>query len=236
MQIKEIFAKLKKKREVAAPQAEVAILKDWYRERYESTVIQRNVLFLLSLVLVVTVAASAFIIRYIRNTKSIEPFIIEIERKTGVPTVVNPVNIKVYSSDKAIKQYFIWKYIKAREEYTYVTYLQNFKDVVRVLSAPNVYFGDYRGKYSMNNPTSPYNLYGQASIRTVQIKSIIFTSDNSAQVRLSMNVTGAIEMRTDKVALIEFDFADLEMSLPERLINPLGFRVKFYRIEDERAG
>ena len=233
MGLKDFFARLKNKQEVAAP-SDVAILRNWYKERYESTVIQRNLLFVISVASLVIITFSVFVIRYVRSIRSIEPFIIEIERKTGVPTVVDPVTIEAYSANVSIKRYFVWKYITAREEYFPSTYTYNYTTTVRVLSTPEVYFSDYRPKYSMANPTSPYNLYSQGSSRTVKLKSMIFTNDSSAQVRISMEVTGLMNMKMDKIVFIEFDFQNIEMNDEERLINPLGFRVKLYRIEDEK--
>lgn len=234
MGLKDIFSKLIKKKE-SASHSNVAILKNWYKERYEQTIIQRNLLFVLSVAALIIIALSVFVIRYVRSTRSIEPFIIEIERKTGVPTVVDPITIEAYSSNTAIKRYFVWLYIRSREEYFTSTYNYNYMTVVRVLSTPDVYFGDYRPKYSMSNPTSPYNLYAQGSNRIVKLKSMIFPNDSTAQVRISMEVNGMMNMRMDKIVFIEFDFQNIEMNDEERLINPLGFRVKLYRIEDERT-
>jgi len=234
MILKEIFAKFKKKPD-SAPPSDLAILRNWYKERYESTVIQRNLLFVLSFAALVTIVFSVFVIRYVQSTRSIEPFIIEIERKTGVPTVVDPVTVQAYSADTSIKRFFVWRYITAREEYLHSTYTLNYTTIVRVLSTPEVYFSDYRPKYSIANPTSPYNLYSQGSVRIVKLKSIIFANESSAQVRISMEVSGLMNMKMDKIVFVEFDFQNIEMNDEERLINPLGFRVKLYRIEDERT-
>lgn len=45
MGLKDFFAKLKNEQEVAAP-SNVAILRNWYKERYETAIIQRNLLFI----------------------------------------------------------------------------------------------------------------------------------------------------------------------------------------------
>ncbi|WHQ47117.1 MAG: type IV secretion system protein [Candidatus Midichloria sp.] len=86
----------------------------------------------------------------------------------------------------------------------------------------------------MANSKSPYNLYFQGSSRTVKLKSMIFTNNSSTQVRILIEVTDLMNMKMDKIVSIEFDFQNIEMNDEERLINPLGFRVKLYRIEDER--
>ncbi|CAL7961529.1 type IV secretion system protein VirB8 [Alphaproteobacteria bacterium] len=215
--------------------AESRSLKTWYQEAYEAAIVQRNFFIIVAIASIVIVISAIFVIRYIKSTKSIEPFVIEIERKTGVPTVVESVSAKDYTADESIKRYFIMQYIKAREEYFYQTFQRNFYTVVRVLSSPDVYYGDYRPKFSPSNPNSPSNIYGQNNIRVVNRKSIIFQSPQLAQVRLSAEVQGSLSTRNDKVVLLAFDFQNIGMNDEERLINPLGFVVTMYKIEDENT-
>ncbi len=127
------------------------------------------------------------------------------------------------------------KYIRAREEYYSETFNRNFNDVVRVLSSSSVYYSDYRNKFGYNNPSSPYNLYGSGSYRTVGLKSIIFPSDTSAQIRINLTVSGQINMVMNKIIYMEFDYFNLNMSEQDRLINPLGFQVTLFRMNDENS-
>jgi len=113
----------------------------------------------------------------------------------------------------------------------------NYYTVVRVLSSDNVYYSDYKPKFASSNPNSPYNQYGLGTTRGVNLKSLIFPTDTSAQVRLSFDVSGGTATtQSDKIVFMEFSFSDLNMNDDERLINPLGFRVDLYKIEDERIG
>jgi type IV secretion system protein VirB8 len=184
---------------------------------------------------IVTIALSVVIIRYIKSTRSIEPFVIEIEQKTGVPTVVEPLSIQAYSAQEAVNRYFVMKYIKAREEYYFTSFEYTYGTVVRVLSSDNVY-GEYRGKHSLKNPSSPFNLYGQNNYREVSLKSIIFPQPNEAQVRIRLEVKGIMSQVIDKICLVQFKYDQKQMNEEERLINPLGFVVTLYRIEDEQGG
>lgn len=210
-------------------------LKEWNNDQYKSAVTQRNLLLVLLVLCFVVILISLSTIRYLKNTQSIEPFVIEIEEKDGVPTVVEPLSVKAYSANEAIKRYFIVKYIKAREEYFSSTFDRNFYDVVRVLSSTDVYYSDYRPKFNVNNPSSPYNLYGSSSYRIVGLKSIIFPSSKSAQIRVALNVIGQINLVMNKIIYMEFDFKNLNMNDSDRLINPLGFQVTLFRIDDESS-
>ncbi len=212
-----------------------AMFKTWYNDSYESVVTQRNLLFLVAIICMVTIAMSVMVIRYVKNSQTMEPFVIEIEKTTGIPTVVDPVGVSVYSANEAVQRYFVMTYIRAREEYIPATFEYNFSTVVRVLSDPGIYFNEYRPSFSTSNPNSPYNLFRQHTSRTVLLRSYTPKTANTALVRVSFELSGASQgVRQDKVILIGFEFQNLEMNRDERLINPLGFRVTFYRIEDEQ--
>ncbi len=214
----------------------MSTIRNWYTDRYESAIIQRNIMFLVLVVSLAIIGLSVSALRYIKNSKSIEPFVIEIEPKAGVPTVVDPVTIKAYSANDAIRRYFVLQYVKAREEYYADTYNYNYNTVVRVFSTEEVYYRDYRPQYGTNNPSSPVNLYGKFGYRQVLLKSIVFLSEKTAQVRFALQIGGvATPLQQDRVALITFNFENIKMSDDERLINPLGFRVTLYKVEDERV-
>ncbi|MSO13952.1 virB8 family protein [Rickettsiales endosymbiont of Trichoplax sp. H2] len=210
-------------------------LKNWKDDKFQSAIVQRNLLLIGLLLCFILILVALSTIRYLKNTQSIDPFVIEIEEKSGVPTVVKPLSIETYSANESIKRYFIMKYIRAREEYYSETFNRNFNDVVRVLSSSSVYYSDYRNKFGYNNPSSPYNLYGSGSYRTVGLKSIIFPSDTSAQIRINLTVSGQINMVMNKIIYMEFDYFNLNMSEQDRLINPLGFQVTLFRMNDENS-
>ncbi|RST65971.1 virB8 family protein [Candidatus Aquarickettsia rohweri] len=210
-------------------------LKNWKDDKFQSAIVQRNLLLIGLLLCFILILVALSTIRYLKNTQSIDPFVIEIEEKSGVPTVVKPLSIETYSANESIKRYFVMKYIRAREEYYSETFNRNFNDVVRVLSSSSVYYSDYRNKFGYNNPSSPYNLYGSGSYRTVGLKSIIFPSDTSAQIRINLTVSGQINMVMNKIIYMEFDYFNLNMSEQDRLINPLGFQVTLFRMNDENS-
>ncbi len=205
----------------------------WEKDSYKRALTQRNFALLLLLISFSVIFMSLFAIRYLKSTQTIEPFVIEIEKKTGVPTVVEPLSVETYSADESIKRYFLVKYIKAREGYDSSTFNRNYYDVIRLLSTSSVYYDEYRPRFSQNNPSSPYSKYGSSSTVDVGIKSIIFLSPTSVQVRVALKVSGQVNIVMDKIIFMEFRFANLSMNDEDRLINPLGFQVTLYKIDNE---
>ena len=210
----------------------IQTLKNWYSDRYEWLIVQRNILFVILLLAVVSIVILTLSISFIKSTTSIEPFVIEIDPKTGVPTVVDPIDAKVYYASDAIKRFFVWKFIKTREEYYNTTFERAYKEV-GLMSSDEVY-GQYRRAFNTGNPQSPFNLYGEYSYRVIELKSMIFQDEKTAQIRIRITVNGNKSATFDKIIYIQFKFENLELNEDQRYVNPLGFIVTLYRIEDEK--
>lgn len=213
-------------------QNNINLSKNWYQDRFEWMTVQKNILFVVLLISIITIVFLNFSISYIKSTKSIEPFVIEIEPKTGIPTVIQPLSAIAYTANEAINRHLIWSYVGLREEYNADSYERSMKHV-RLFSS-NLVFGQYRRAVDQNNLQSPYNLYGTTSNRYIELKSLIMQSKNTAQIRIRMIVEGTQSMTMDKIVLMTFEYDNLEISDDKRLINPLGFIVTSYRIDDER--
>lgn len=206
----------------------------WTKDVHNGLLVQRKLLIILNLLLATALIISLIWMKIIIGEDKVEPFVIEIDKKTGVATTVNPITVQEYSANTAILRSLVMEYIKAREEYIYAIYERNFQ-LVKVLSDP-VIFRSYAASFGSNNPNSPYSIYGPNGTISVRWKSIIFPQKNTAQVRITIEITdpgGGIK-KIDKIVLMSFEFkSDETISESERIINPLGFSVNMYKIEDE---
>ncbi|MDZ5760958.1 VirB8 family type IV secretion system protein [Lyticum sinuosum] len=203
----------------------------WYVDSYNSVLIQRNFFILIFFICVLVITLSIVTIRYIKNTQTIEPFVIEIEQKSGVPTVIKPLDVKEYSANVAVKESLIVQYIKARESYSYYNFFYNYYNVVKVMSSPQIYYGQYRPIFGPQNKNSPYNILNKNGTIEIKFKSIVFQTPDTAQVRVYLDSSGSFS--GDKIILISFSFENITLSETERYINPLGFVVKSYQIANE---
>jgi type IV secretion system protein VirB8 len=225
--------KIKKKINVGPPRDALEVTRNWFTDRYENLQVQRSMLFMVLVVFSATIVMLTASITYIKSTRTIEPFVIEIEQKTGVPTVVDPVTAIIYSGQESVKRYFIWEYIKLREEFLpgYFDYAQQ---KLSVMSAGDVY-SQYRS--IIRSPDGPVAKLGKTGTMTVQLKSLVFINDTTAQVRFRLASSIALnELNSpDKIVYLEFEFANVELNEDLRYLNPLGFRVTKYRLEDEKV-
>ena len=210
--------------------------KSWYSNRYQITVVQRNILFLFAVIAMIAVTVSVFFVKQVTSSKSLEPYVIEINEKTGIPTVVDQVTTERITADRAIVRYFLYEFVKATEGYDPYTYPTDYQKVA-LFSTPSV-FAQIRRVITDRYENSPAAILGNKGRLDVQIKSIqFFDPPTKVQVRVKVNLQGRytpkIKPERDLLIDITYRFANLELSLEQRYINPLGFQVTFYRATEE---
>jgi type IV secretion system protein VirB8 len=210
----------------------VTKIKNWYSDRYEYTLVQRNVLFLIAIISLATVLMTVIAMKQILDSKSIEPFILTIEDKTGITNVVNPLSRSDLTSNEALNRYFVVQYLRNRETYDPANYDYNYKNIVRLFSTPSIYSGF--SIFLNSDPKSPLKMYGQSTSTKLKIRSIQFLDQGkTAQVRFTIIENNDEKRSSYKIATIGFVYAQMEMNMEDRYINPLGFQVTVYRVDDE---
>lgn len=202
-------------------------IKSWYSNRYQIVVVQRNILLLFTVISMFSVAVAVIFVKNVMSSKSLEPYVIEVEAKSGIATVVDQLTSQNFTGDQVIRKYFINQFIHAASGYEPRTYKQDV-DKVRLFSVPGIY-GEFRNRINARE-------LGTESQIDVRIKSIQFTDSNNAQIRIvkQTNLQGVDPTTVDQVISMGFYFSpDMKLSMEERLINPLGFQVNKYMIADE---
>lgn len=208
--------------------------KNWYSDRYQLVTVQRNFLILVTLLALAGLGATTFAVARLTESKTFEPYVIEVEEKTGITTLVDRYSKDKFTADESVTRYFIHKYIQAREGYDFRQYRYNYTDVVRILSERDVY-GEFRNFIEVDNPRSPLNL-GQRFKRKVFIKSMTFLDKKKVQARVLLrdeSSVGGTKIENHAIITLDFDFFELELSNKERYINPLGFQVLSYNIDED---
>ncbi len=200
-------------------------VKSWYSNRYQIVVVQRNILLLFTLISMLSVAVAVIFVKNIMASKSLEPYVIEVESKTGIATIVNQLTAQNFTGDQIIRRYFLNQFVQAASGYEPKTYKMDV-DKVRLFSTPDVY-NDFRNRINARE-------LGIESRIEVRIKSVQFSDANTAQIRVLrlININDKITTK-DEVITMNFFFTDLNLTMEERLINPLGFQVSKYAIADE---
>lgn len=202
-------------------------LKSWYSNRYQIVVVQRNILLLFTLVSMFSVAVAVIFVKNVMSSKSLEPYVIQVEEKSGIATIVDQMTSQNFTGDQMIRKYFINSFIHAASGYEPKTYKQDVEKI-RLFSVPEVY-SDFRNRINAR-------ALGATSTISVRIKSVQFTDSNTAQIRLArqINVDGSDIQTKDEIITMGFYFSpDMGLTMEDRLINPLGFQVNKYAIAEE---
>lgn len=220
-------------------------ISNWYADRYNSILVQRNILLILLLGSVFMVITSSFIVGNVSSTFKIQPFVIEVEDKTGITNIVNPLSHQELTTNEVLNRYFIMKYVKARESYNFQTYKYNFYTVVRLLSTPSVYGGFQRFINTSSDSPIAYldRMTTYIVFRSIQFFPPSFNqqgipNDPKAVIRFTvLSDDGALKGGTGgkihKILTLTYKYSQTEMNDEDRSENPLGFFVTSYRTDIE---
>jgi type IV secretion system protein VirB8 len=224
---------LKNKANKIASQGEVKHVKNWYADRYLSIIVQRNFLFLFAAASSIGILVALIIIKNLYEQKSIDPYLIEVDKQSNIITLVEQKTQEEYTAQEAIKEYFFVKYLNAREGFNKSTFDQDM-NLIRVLSSKDVY------ELFMQNADTKRNeimAIGRNAYATNKIGSISYITPNRVEVRFSKDIISTDDSKQVTkyyVLTIGFNFLNLELSLEDRRLNPLGFQVISYILQEEK--
>lgn len=222
-------------------------IKNWYQDRYETILIQRNVLFLLLTILTIVFSFSILSFVEMNKKKVYEPYVIQVEEQTGVITRVDSRAVKDLKVEEAIRNSILVRYINARETYHAADYAYNYNQIVRIISSPEV-FQQFLSMVSAENPASPLHLDNRFKV-AVKIKSLVdLTGKAPGGINISKN-TNIVQIRVakQKIALdrdivveeknfiitLTYEYKDVDLSESARYINPIGLQINAYQIYEE---
>ena len=222
--------------------------KHWYQDKYQHVLVQRNILALVSLVALLVALGSVFAVARLAPLKTVEPYLLQIDEKTGITQKVEPVSRGQYATNIAVDKYFISAYVRARESYNPTPTVRLLNDeLVRLMSSRDVFYY-YRQSISVENKESLTVRLGNFGMRNVQVSRINYITtpapfDQKAEktpdriMRVEFTTTDILPNAPDNeqrwIATITFAYTTLNLNEREQLLNPLGFQVTNYQIQQE---
>ncbi len=222
--------------------------KHWYQDKYQHVLTQRNMLALIAVVALVAAMVSVLAVMRLAPLKSVDPYLIQIDEKTGITQRVIPVSREQYAADQSVDKYFTAVYLRMRESYNINVLRYNY-NVVRLMSTYEV-FRKFRDIVDPANDSSLAKHLGASGTRDVKIRSLVYitnpadkkhkVSDAASTQKIMqarITTTESAPNSPDKdslwVATITFQYADLSLNQDEQLLNPLGYTVTSYQIQPE---
>ena len=170
--------------------------------------------------------------------KSVEPYVIEVDKNTGMSEILHIANTQDIPVSEMMNKYWLSQYVLAREGYDWRTLEQEFVKV-RELSLPNV-FEPYASQFGSSKNSLEQQFKDNLRIR-VQLNTIVVNSDYIATVRFTKqlidNTSGMVKATNSWIATIGFEyFPDFKVPEERRIVNPFGFKVTSYRVDPEISG
>ncbi|EAK8297249.1 type IV secretion system protein [Campylobacter jejuni] len=167
--------------------------------------------------------------------KTIEPYVIRVDNTTGMVDILTMLDEKEISSNEALDKYFISQYVKAREGYYYELLNQDYL-LTQLMSSEKV-ANEYRAWYEGENARD--QILKNSNEVNVQILSIVLGNSNGVKnstirakiITKNLNTRGLSE--STKVITLSYDYILAKASEKNRILNPLGFKVTNYRIDEE---
>ncbi len=209
------------------------ITQNWYEERADKLIVQRNLLIILLVVLSIFMVISTLVIDFVVKSKQFYPFVIQLDDTTGRASVVEPISPSVLTTDESLTRYFIKKYINARETYNFVDFTGLARTTIRLLSTSNVFYG-YLG-YIRDKNNNPSLKYREDNTTYLVVKSWSKIASDKYIVRFSVNEATENQRVYNKIAVVSYAYVPMQLTDSELDINPIGFQVNGYRVDDDNS-
>jgi type IV secretory pathway component VirB8 len=211
--------------------------RSWYQDKAFGITVQRNILFLIVIILFISVILSLVTIKSIVEKNAVEPYVIKVSKQEQIPVSVDIESVKQYASaNQGVLEYFLLYYIKSKESYNSETYMHDYNTVVRRMSAPQI----FRAFWDEVNAQEGglINTLGRNGKIDIVIKQLALESRNNiAVVRIAKRLiqNGNVKQVSHFKIKMHYLFDTSNMSYRDIVLNPLGLKIDFYEVVEEKA-
>lgn len=206
----------------------------WARDRGDMLRRSRKVAWIVAGAACFVAVCEAIALVALTPLKTVEPYTLMVDRQTGFVQALKPVDAQLVSSDAALTQSFLVQYVIAREGFAYQTVQSDYRKVA--LWSGGQARADYLALMQASNPASPLARLPRSSVIDVEVKSVSSLGRGSSLVRFDttrQDAGGQVRPLGSWVAVVRYSYSGDAMSVADRMINPLGFRVTSYRRSPE---
>lgn len=222
---------------VRAAQAFTKAAEDFEKSKIDEIKLSRKLAWLIGGIgaLIGVLGVATALVAILLRTEP-EPVVLKVAEDTGATTVLRSVRDASDHYDDVINKYWLAQYVRACEGYDWGTIQSSF-DTCKLMSADGV-ATEYENK--VKAPNSPLNVLKNTGKIVVQIESISFLNDNTAQVRFTSQKLSPSGENNDNsplqkwISTVAYEFKPKQqMTDQQRLTNPLGFKAASYRADPE---
>ena len=202
----------------------------WATDARISSLRSRRTSWTIAAVAVGIAALEALALAMLAPLKSVQPITLLVDRQTGFVQAIDPDTPRRVAADDLLTQSFLAQYVTAREGFDRATLPVDYRKVA-LLSAGTARQG-YLAEMPATNPASPFRRLPSGSVIGVRVKSVSRLDPGTALVRFDtqqQSPGGGALLPQAWIATVRYAYSNAPMSLEDRLVNPLGFKVLSYR-------
>lgn len=236
----------KKKKTINARQASQDFInasKDFEISRVDEIERSRSIAWRVAIGACVIAICAVVAVMLLTPLKEVRPYVIRVDNNTGETDIVTMLESSKSSYSEEVAKYFSALYVSLYEGYDWYT-IQNQIDKLMVFSDRNI---QNRINTKFARPDAPHQLYKQGSRVEINVTNTSIIDENGLiQVRFTKRVvptnggsynedTGSMSPEpvvTNHLATLGYDYVNIPTLDDVRLVNPLGFTVKTYRVDD----
>lgn len=173
------------------------------------------------------------------------PFVLRVNDSTGEVDIVTTLQDEEITSLEQTARYYSANFVKLAESYDWYTIQRQFDELM--LFADDNVQNQIRNKFAM--PSAPHKVYGQSRRVDVKINSVSKIGDNLMQIRFTKTISPMNGVTYDvmsgrlspepvesrHIAVLAYDYVNVPTVDEIRLVNPFGFTVKSYQVNDDGA-
>ncbi|MEO7240535.1 MAG: VirB8/TrbF family protein [Sphingomicrobium sp.] len=211
-----------------------AAARSWADGQAQTTARETRIAWRVAIAAGVLALLLAIALAFLVPLKSVEPYVLTVDRQTGAVEPAMTVRSGAMSQNEAVIQAQLAGYVVARETFDSTDLPQQYRRV-QLLSAPATARA-YVGEMAANNPSSPLNTLNRGDTVAIRIRSVSLIGGGTGLVRFTATRTAvgaAAGQPSNFVSAISFGFSGRPLRPADRYDNPLGFQVTRYRRDAE---
>ena len=174
------------------------------------------------------------------------PFVLRVNNNTGEVDFVTSLKDEEITSLEETARYYSANYVKLSEGYDWYTVQKQFDDLM-LFSDSNMQ-NAVKNKYA-NVSSARHKVYGQNQRVDIKINSVAKIGDKLEQIRFTKtvapmnggnydpatNTSNPAPVVTQHIATLAYDYVNVPTVDEIKLVNPFGFTVKSYQVNDDGA-
>jgi len=172
--------------------------------------------------------------------KTVQLEAIVLDKSQGTIEPLQSLDVVQANLDDVFAKKFLTDFMLSRENYTFDTAEINYYTAAAFMSP--ALQSQWGGLWNTDNPNSPLNVYKQLNKVRIDINTITLHTKESgrkdvATIRFRKTITnGEVSNTRSYIATVAYRYVTAPTEETVRRINPVGFMVTDYQVDDEISG